>query len=84
MISDVLLSTYTEGVWSMFPEDEQPDPLFKQHLIHGYQTCHEMAQGVPEDYLKMKGQIYEKMGRQKMFFECANVIPFIQYHKSKW
>ena len=49
----------------MFPEVEQPDPLFKQHLIHGYQTCHEMAQGVPEDYLKMKGQLYEKMGRQK-------------------
>ena len=83
LISDVLLSTYTEGLWSMFPEDEQPDPLFKQHLIHGYQTCHEMAQGVPEDYLKMKGQLYEKLGRQKIFFECANVIIFIQCPKSK-
>ena len=58
----------------MFPEDEQPEPLFKQHLIQGYETCHEMAQGVPEDYLKMKGQMYEKMGRQKLYFECANVI----------
>ena len=32
-----------------------------------------MAQGVPEDYLKMNGQLYEKLGRQKIFFECANV-----------
>ena len=71
---DVSLSFYTETMFTFFTPEEKPEDLFKQHLLKGYQACYDMAYGVSEDYLKVKGgPTYEKMGRPLVFWECANV-----------
>ena len=74
MLSDVSLSFYTDTVFNFFPPEETPDPLFKEHIVKGWKACYDMAYGVSEEYLKVKGgAAYENFGRPLVFWECANV-----------
>merc|ERR1712211_45050 len=67
------LSAYTGGdMWNHFADDEQPDPEWKEKVIDGYKNCYELSQSIPQSFLEMKGPVYKKFGRQKMFFKCTH------------
>lgn len=69
---DINLSSYTEDMWKYFAEGEKPEPEFKERLVDGYKTCYELSRKIPQSFLDMKGPVYKRFGRQKMFFKCVD------------
>ena len=70
---DINLSSYTEDMGKFFAEGEKPEPEFMEKLTDGYKTCYELSRKIPQSFLDMKGPVYKRFGRQKMFFKCINV-----------
>ena len=60
-------------MWKYFAEGEKPEPEFKERLVDGYKTCYELSRKIPQSFLDMKGPVYKRFGRQKMFFKCVDV-----------
>ena len=70
---DINLDHFTKDMWTKFARGEQPDSEFKEHMVKGFENCHQMAYSLPKDLLAKKGPFYEQFGRQMMFFKCKKV-----------